>query len=87
MQLNESKMRSGGLGGALTDIYMYSPDYLVIDSFIVKKPTLAVMDLSSINELYFEHCNRNIAALLGSDLLLKYKAIIDYGKSEMIFYI
>lgn len=86
MQPNESTMQSGGLGGTLSDIFICSLDYLVIDTFRIESPSLAVIDLSNLNELYFAHCNKKISALLGSDLLLKYRAIIDYGKSEMIFF-
>lgn len=84
---NESDLQSGGLGGAINDIQVCSLDYIKIDTFTIEDPILAVLDMTSINNLYQEHCNKRIAALLGSDFLFKYKAIIDYGKMEMKFYI
>lgn len=84
---NESDLQSGGLGGAIEDIQVCTLDYIKIDSFTIDNPSLAVLDMSAINDLYQEHCNKRIAALLGSDFLFKYKAVIDYGKMEMIFHI
>ena len=84
---NESDLQSGGLGGAIADIQVCTLDYIKIDSFTIENPSLAVLDMSAINDLYQEHCNKRIAALLGSDFLFKYKAVIDYGKMEMIFHI
>jgi hypothetical protein len=40
----------------------------------------ALIDLSGINEMYQQHCNRKICGLLGSDFLLKYKAVINYER-------
>ena len=87
LEKNDTDLKSGGLGGEIMDINLCSLDCIFLGDFKIEKITLAVIDLSAINELYLEHCNKRIAALLGSDILLKYKAIIDYGKSEMSFFI
>lgn len=86
LENNDSQMQSGGLGGEITDINICALDFILLDSFRIDDVCLAVIDLSAINELYLEHCNKRIAALLGSDILLKYKAIIDYDKLEMRFF-
>ncbi len=46
---------------------------LKIDAF-----PCALIDLSTLNAMYQQFCNRTICGLLGSDLLLKHAAIIDY---------
>lgn len=42
-----------------------------------------LLDLSHINELYKKYTNKHIAGLVGSDFLVKYDAIIDYGRKVM----
>ena len=40
-----------------------------------------LLDLSHINELYKKYTDKQIAGLIGSDFLVKYDAIIDYGRN------
>ncbi|MCH4896769.1 hypothetical protein E0494_08665 [Marinilabiliaceae bacterium JC040] len=82
---NESDIKSGGLGGAISDTQIGEPEFIKIGGISFENIRLAVIDLSSINELYMQECNREIAALLGSDLLYKYNAIIDYGRKVITF--
>lgn len=82
---NDSEMTSGGLGGEIGEIKIITPEYILLEKFRIDNPKLAVLDLSAINELYKQHCNKTISALIGSDFLVKYKAIIDYGKKQMTF--
>ncbi len=42
-----------------------------------------LLDLSHINELYKQYTDKQIAGLLGSDFLLEYEAVIDYGQQKM----
>jgi len=82
---NDTEMTSGGLGGDIGEIKLITPEYILLENFEIVKPKLAVLDLSAINELYQQHCNKTISALIGSDFLVRYKAIIDYGKKQMTF--
>ena len=45
---------------------------------------VAVLDLSSINHAYSQLNLPTILGVLGGDVLMKYKAVIDYGKSTLI---
>jgi len=42
------------------------------------------IDLSHVNSLYKKYTDKRVAGLIGSDFLLKYKAIIDYKKRELV---
>jgi hypothetical protein len=45
--------------------------------------TVAVLDLSAINVAYSQLGHPEVLGVLGSDILMKYKAVIDYGKREL----
>ena len=50
----------------------------------IETAKVALMDLSHINELYSKVSDLEICGLIGSDFLLKYKAVIDYKKQRLI---
>lgn len=45
---------------------------------------VAVLDLSAINIAYRQLNHPEILGVLGGDILMKYKAVIDYGKRKLI---
>ena len=51
---------------------------LLIDEFEV-----AVLDLSTINHAYRQLGHPEVLGVIGGDLLMRYKAVIDYGKAKM----
>ncbi|MCC8408882.1 retroviral-like aspartic protease family protein [Mucilaginibacter sp. UR6-1] len=51
---------------------------LKLDSFDV-----AVLDLSTINIAYEQLNHPKVLGVLGGDVLMKYKAVIDYGKRQI----
>jgi hypothetical protein len=48
---------------------------------------VAVLDLSAINVAYRQLNHPEVLGVLGGDILVKYNAIIDYGKQVLSFYI
>jgi len=52
---------------------------LLIDEFEV-----AVLDLSTINIAYSQLGHPEVLGVLGGDILMKYKAVIDYGKRVLM---
>ncbi len=46
---------------------------------------VAVLDLSSINIAYRQLNQPEVLGVLGGDILMKYKAVIDYGKKVLKF--
>ena len=45
---------------------------------------VVLIDLTHVNELYQRFSDKRVAGLIGSDFLLKHKAIIDYKKRELV---
>jgi hypothetical protein len=82
--LNTSERLSTGLGtntmasstALITNLYIGD---LLIDEFEV-----AVLDLSSINIAYGQLGHPEVLGVLGGDLLMKYKAVINYGDQQLI---
>ena len=48
------------------------------------KWTVVLIDLTHVNEMYKKFTDKRIAGLIGSDFLLKHKAVIDYKKMELV---
>jgi hypothetical protein len=46
--------------------------------------TVVLIDLSHVNDLYRKFTDKRVAGLIGSDFLLKHKAIIDYKRRELV---
>jgi hypothetical protein len=74
----ETKSRGLGEGSIVTEIATIKR--FVMGDLEVNDFTCALIDLSGINEMYEQYCQRRICGLLGSDFLLKYGAVIDYKK-------
>lgn len=49
-----------------------------------KNWTVVLIDLSHVNDLYKKFSSKHVAGLIGSDFLLKYNAIIDYKRKELV---
>ncbi|HEY8927995.1 MAG TPA: aspartyl protease family protein [Mucilaginibacter sp.] len=82
--LNISDKLSTGLGtntmesstALITDMHI---GRLLVDEFEV-----AVLDLSTINIAYRQLGHPEVLGVLGGDILMKYQAVIDYGKGKMV---
>jgi hypothetical protein len=44
---------------------------------------VAVLDLSTINQAYAQLNHPQVLGVLGGDILMRYNAVIDYGKQKM----
>jgi hypothetical protein len=60
----------------INDLYIGG---LLIDEFDV-----AVLDLSTINIAYRQLGHPEVLGVLGGDILMKYKAVIDYEKQQLL---
>jgi predicted aspartyl protease len=74
-----SEIKSRGLGEGSLKTEMVKIESFQLGDLLVNDFHCALIDLASINEMYMEHCHREICGLLGSDFLLKHRAIINYG--------
>ena len=57
--------------------------HLYIGDLHIQNFKVAVLDLSAINNAYRQMNHPEVLGVLGGDILLKYKAVIDYGEKEL----
>ena len=57
---------------------------LSIGGLLIEEFEVAVLDLSTINVAYEQLGHPKVLGVLGGELLMKYKAVVDYGKQHLI---
>ncbi len=86
---NASIKSSDRLSTGLGTNNMVSSTALISDMFIgdlqVSAFEVAVLDLSSINIAYRQLNHPEVLGVLGGDILMRYKAVIDYGQKIVKF--
>jgi hypothetical protein len=82
--ITASERLSAGLGTNSMVSSTAIIDNIRIGDLIIPKLEVAVLDLSTINIAYKEMGHPEVLGVLGSDLLMKYKAVINYGKKVLI---
>ncbi len=78
--ITASDMLSTGLGTNCMVSSTISVSDLYIGDLLVKEFEAAVLDLSTINVAYRQIGQPEVLGVLGGDVLMKYKAVIDYSK-------
>ncbi|HVW97732.1 MAG TPA: aspartyl protease family protein [Mucilaginibacter sp.] len=81
--LNVSERLSTGLGTNSMESSTATISDLHIGRMLADEFEVAVLDLSTINIAYRQLGHPEVLGVLGGDILMKYKAIIDYGKSRL----
>jgi hypothetical protein len=84
-KLKSVKQDTTGLHSTVYESHFGTVDTLEFDKLLVKKYVLAAIDLSHVNMTYAKLKKPKIQGILGSDLLVKHKAVIDYGNAEIRF--
>lgn len=57
---------------------------LYIGDLLIDEFEVAVLDLSTINIAYRQLGHPEVLGVLGGDILMKYKAVIDYGARQLL---
>lgn len=78
------QIQSAGIGAVRFDTSLGELMPFSIGRYSVGTLQVALIDLSHINKLYFQTTQKEICGLIGSDFLLERKAVIDYGKLELV---
>jgi predicted aspartyl protease len=58
-------------------------DSMYIGGFLITDIEVAVLDLSAINHAYQQLNKPTVIGVVGGDILMKYKAIVDYGEGTL----
>lgn len=76
---------STGLGTNTMTSKKVTLEKLQLNNIVIENYEATILDLTHVNESYEKLNLELIDGVLGSDILVDYKAIIDYGKKELIF--
>lgn len=79
----ESEHKATGAGNAEIDTQLSQNNKLNIDGFKLKKVNLVLLDLSHINGALIKQKARPVNGILGADVLVRGRAIIDYHKKRL----
>ncbi|MCL1821212.1 MAG: retropepsin-like domain-containing protein [Prolixibacteraceae bacterium] len=78
------EIKSSGIGGARLETTLGKLHAFALGDLRMEPMQVALIDLSHINELYYNATDKKICGLIGSDFLLKHKAVINYETQELI---
>jgi hypothetical protein len=79
-----SERLSTGLGTNTMQSATAIINNLWIGELLIGEIEVAVLDLSTINIAYRELGHPEVLGVIGSDILMKYKAVIDFGKKVLV---
>ncbi|MBX2902740.1 MAG: clan AA aspartic protease [Chitinophagales bacterium] len=82
-KLKTIKQETSGLHSAVAESYLGKIDLIEFGTLSVKKYNSAAVELSHVNNMYAKYKIKKINGILGSDLLLKLNAIIDYKNATL----
>lgn len=83
--LNENEKLSTGLGTNTMKSYTTTINDFHIGDLKITGFEVAILDLSAINIAYKQMGHSQVLGVLGGDILMQYKAVIDYGKKTISF--
>lgn len=83
--INDSDILSTGLGTNTMQSFTAIIHDMRIGRLKIPEFQVAVLDLSTINIAYERMGHPQVLGVLGGDILMKYKAVIDYGKQVIMF--
>jgi len=83
MELEINEKKSTGLGTRDMESQGLYLDEVRIGELKIRKYPAVVLDMSHVNLSYHELELPSIDGVLGSDILMKYGAVINYGKGNM----
>jgi predicted aspartyl protease len=82
----ESEHKASGAGPSEIDTMMSRKNTLEIGKFILKRTELILIDLQHINNALEKQNAEPVNGIIGADILIKGKAIIDYDKKYLYLF-
>lgn len=87
VSMDESlQIQSAGIGEGRLETSLGELKPFSIGDYDHPSLQVALIDLSHINKLYYHVTSKEICGLIGSDFLLSHRAIIDYGRMELVLF-
>jgi hypothetical protein len=82
-----TEIETMGIGNSKIETTAGIIDTIFFDGARFSDLQVALIDLSPINKLYKKYTNETITGLIGSDFMVRYKAVIDFSKMIMQLYL
>jgi hypothetical protein len=82
-KLKVIKQETTGLHSTVMESYTGKLKKLTIGKRVISEYPIAGVDLMHVNTTYKKMKLKKIDGILGSDLLKKYNAVLDYGKAKL----
>ncbi len=82
-EFEENEDKAVGLGSNAVDNYVVTINNISIGTLDIQNYQVGALDLTHVNESYTKMGLLPIDGVLGSDLLIHFKAVIDMGKAEL----
>lgn len=79
----ESEIKAAGAGATNMETLMSTKNRIKIGKWKKKKLKIVLFDLVHVNEALTMHKAQPVDGIIGADVLIKAKAVIDYGKSRL----
>jgi hypothetical protein len=86
IELHENEDKATGLGSNSVENFIAEISLLNLGGLRIADYQVGVMDLSHVNEKYRNIGLPIIAGVLGSDILMEYKSIINYGSGVLTLF-
>ena len=82
--LKTLKQETTGLHSTVNESHFGIIREVAVGKLLIKNYSSAAVDLSHVNATYKKLRKKKIDGILGSDILVKYKMVIDYGKKLLL---
>jgi len=83
LRSEESEHKASGAGPSEIDTLISSKNEINLGKYKIKKMSLILIDLSHINKALEKQDATPVKGIIGADILIKGKAIIDYNKKYL----
>ena len=81
--LKTVKQETTGLHSSVSESHFGKVKTIELGHHVIKNYEIAAIDLSHVNMVYKQAKKPKISGILGSDLRLRYKMIVDYGQLKI----
>jgi hypothetical protein len=82
---NEDDYQSAGINQGMMETSVGVIPQLCFGELMIFHQKVALIDLNHVNDIYGKYTKYQIAGLLGGDILMQYKCLIDYEKEIITF--
>ncbi len=82
---NEDDYQSAGINQGMMETSVGKIHRMHFGTLELTNQKMALIDLNHVNEIYEKYTSYKIAGLLGGDILMQYKCIIDYERKIIQF--